>query len=223
MVCKIDETVKLIDELIESEQWVKYNKKSGLSEDNKKLKEAIAKLKSFQSLKMQSQSDATPGSDSSSSSNTKQKSNNNSKFDSELDSKIASKLAALYSEIEVMYLNGQEEMRRAIDELSGDIAMFQLSKKRKDEFEQKLRKARPDLDSIGVDKILNSIEEFSEVESKGNEKLMKKLELLALHWTLKGNVILPEDSEKVLLALKIADKNIALMREQRSLNYLSYF
>jgi hypothetical protein len=106
-----------------------------------------------------------------------------------------------------MYLNGQEEMRRAIDELSGDIAMFQLSKKRKDEFEQKLRKARPDLDSIGVDKILNSIEEFSEVESKGNEKLMKKLELLALHWTLKGNVILPEDSEKVLLALKIADKN----------------
>lgn len=59
MACKIDETVKLIDELIESEQWTKYNKKSGLPEDNKKLKEAIAKLRSFKSLKMQSQSNTT--------------------------------------------------------------------------------------------------------------------------------------------------------------------
>ena len=63
MACKIDETVKLIDELIESKEWIKYNKKSGFAEDNKKLlKEAIAKLKSFKSLKIQSQSDKTPGS-----------------------------------------------------------------------------------------------------------------------------------------------------------------
>ena len=62
MACKIDETVKLIDKLIESEQWVKYNEKSGLKGDNKKLEEAIAKLKSFKSLKMQSQISKTPGS-----------------------------------------------------------------------------------------------------------------------------------------------------------------
>ena len=59
MACEIDKTVKLIDELIESKEWIKYNKTSGLPEDNKKLKEAIAKLKSFQSLKMQSQSKKT--------------------------------------------------------------------------------------------------------------------------------------------------------------------
>lgn len=128
-------------------------------------------------------------------------------FDEKLDKKIANKLKSIYKDIEVIYLNGQNEMRAVLEELGGDIALFQLSKKRKDEFEQKLRKARPDLDSIGVDKILNSIEEFSEVEANGNEKLMKKLELLALHWTIKGNVILPEDGSKVIQALRIAEKN----------------
>lgn len=127
-------------------------------------------------------------------------------YDARLDFKIAKKLKRLYAEIEVLYLNSQTEMRRVLDELSGDIAMFQLSKKRKDEFEQKLRKARPELDGVKINEVLKSIEEFSETEGKGNEKLTKKLELLALHWTLKGNVVLPEDGSKIMQALKISER-----------------
>ena len=136
--------------------------------------------------------------------NTETKASN---YDKPLADKIANKLQKLYSHIEVAYLNGQTEMRSVLEELSGGLTMFQLSNKRKQEFEQKLRKARPELADTKIDEVLKNIEQFSETESNGDEKLMKKLEILALHWTLKGNVILPEDGSKVMQALKIADKN----------------
>ena len=128
------------------------------------------------------------------------------KYDSALSDKIADKLKTLYSDIEVIYIKGQGKMRGVLEELSGGMVMFQLSNKRKQEFETKLRKARPELDGTGIDSILKSIEKFSETEADGNDKLMKKLELLALHWTLKGNLILPEDGSKVMQALKISEK-----------------
>ena len=132
---------------------------------------------------------------------------NAANYDKPLADKIANKLQKLYSHIEVAYLNGQTEMRAVLEELSGGLTMFQLSNKRKQEFEQKLRKARPELADTKIDEVLKNIEQFSETESNGDEKLMKKLEILALHWTLKGNVILPEDGSKVMQALRIADKN----------------
>jgi len=139
--------------------------------------------------------------------NIQKQQNDDREYDSEVADKLADKLQKLYGNIEVMYLNGQKEMRQVLEELSGGLAMFQLSNKRKQEFEDKLRKARPDLSKTSTDTIIKSIEEFSEKEAGKDEKLMKKLELLALHWTLKGNVILPEDAEKIMQALKIADKN----------------
>lgn len=75
-------------------------------------------------------------------------------YDKPLDDKIANKLQNLYKHIEVMYLNGQTEMRNTLEELSGGLTMFQLSNKRKQEFEQKLRKARPELDDVKIDDIL---------------------------------------------------------------------
>lgn len=133
--------------------------------------------------------------------------NGTKEYNSDVADSLASKLQKVYSDIEVIYLNGQGEMRRVLEELSGGLAMFQLSNKRKKEFEAKLRKGRPELDNTKIDDILTSIEEFSEKESDKNEKMMKKLELLALHWTLKGNVILPEDGSKIMDAMRIADKN----------------
>lgn len=58
MACKIDETVKLIDELIESRKEYFSNYPNDIA----KLNKAISKLKAFQTLKMQSQSNETPGS-----------------------------------------------------------------------------------------------------------------------------------------------------------------
>lgn len=195
MKCKIDEAIEKIENLIDKPAI--KNSADTVAE----LEKVKGFLNSAREIKMSKIQNGT------SSESTKFQKGNNNEYDSELDTSIANKLSSIYKDIEVMYLNGQNEMRAVLEELSGGIALFQLSKKRKDEFEKKLRKARPELDNTSLDKILSNIEEFSETESNGNDKLMKKLELLALHWTIKGNVILPEDSEKIISALKIADKN----------------
>lgn len=195
MKCKIDEAIEKIENLIDKPAIKNF------ADTVAELEKVKGFLNSAREIKMSKIQNGT------SSESTKFQKGNNNEYDSELDTSIANKLSSIYKDIEVIYLNGQNEMRAVLEELSGGIALFQLSKKRKDEFEKKLRKARPELDNTSLDKILSNIEEFSETESNGNDKLMKKLELLALHWTIKGNVILPEDSEKIMSALKIADKN----------------
>lgn len=195
MKCKIGEAIEKIENLIDKPA-IKAS-----ADTVAELEIVKGFLNSAREIKMSKiQSDTSPES-------TKFKKGNNNEYDSELDTSIANKLSSMYKDIEVIYLNGQNEMRSVLEELGGDIALFQLSKKRKDEFENKLRKARPELDNTSLDKVLSSIENFSETESNGNDKLMKKLELLALHWTIKGNLILPEDGSKVIQALKIAEKN----------------
>jgi antitoxin component YwqK of YwqJK toxin-antitoxin module len=89
---------------------------------------------------------------------------------------------------------------------NGDFtSLYSIGNKRRREFEETLRKKRPDLENDGlIETALESIENFLEENTLPN-KPNPKLEKLALYWTANGNIILPEDGYKVLEAIRIAD------------------
>jgi antitoxin component YwqK of YwqJK toxin-antitoxin module len=89
---------------------------------------------------------------------------------------------------------------------NGDFtSLYSIGNKRRREFEETLRKKRPDLENDGlIETALESIENFLEENTLPN-KPNPKLEKLALYWMANGNIILPEDGYKVLEAIRIAD------------------
>ena len=89
---------------------------------------------------------------------------------------------------------------------NGDFtSLYSIGNKRRREFEETLRKKRPDLERDGlIETALESIENFLEENTLPN-KPNPKLEKLALYWMANGNIILPEDGYKVLEAIRVAD------------------
>jgi len=81
-----------------------------------------------------------------------------------------------------------------------------LSNKSKKEFIDRLSKKRPDLVENGrIKDVIKNTDDWLGTLDSGMDN--KKIEKLALHWISKGNVILPEDGEKILTAMKIAERN----------------
>jgi len=89
---------------------------------------------------------------------------------------------------------------------NGDFtSLYSIGNKRRREFEETLKKKRPDLERDGlIETAIESIENFIEENTLPN-KPNPKLEKLALYWMANGNIILPEDGYKVLEAIRIAD------------------
>ena len=120
-------------------------------------------------------------------------------FDKELHTKIEKRLRELYPEIKLEYTDDY------LKNVEDPNILFQFSKKARQEFENILKKYRPELiEKNLIEETLNQIEIFAEEESKGNEKQRIKLEKLAIHWIIKSNLILPEDGYKIIRAEKIA-------------------
>ncbi len=89
---------------------------------------------------------------------------------------------------------------------NGDFtSLYSIGNKRRREFEETLKKKRPDLERDGlIERVLEDIEKFVDENTPPN-KPNPKLEKLTLYWISNGNVILPEDGYKVLEAIRIAD------------------
>jgi hypothetical protein len=88
--------------------------------------------------------------------------------------------------------------------------MFQLSNKLRTSFEAAIAKSRPDLVQSGEDKtLIDDVEKYVDnvIESGVfKEKDRAKLSNISFQWSLKGNIKINEDFEKVSQAVEIASK-----------------
>jgi antitoxin component YwqK of YwqJK toxin-antitoxin module len=120
------------------------------------------------------------------------------KFDSDYNNYIKTKNAVLA---------GQNIVQQGlqVSPQAGTSAL--ISNKKKEEYVNQLKKRRPDLVKNGkIDFVLNEVEIFGEQNSLNGQGSVK-LEKLAMHYILNGNVILPEDGYKVLEANRLAELN----------------
>ena len=102
-------------------------------------------------------------------------------IDENIDKQIEDKFREIYPDIEVI----EKSDLGVPGDYDNYYAFLQLSNKAKKEYRELLFKKRPEL----VERGLNDI---------------NKLQKLAFHWILKGNVIMPEDGYKIIDAYRIA-------------------
>ncbi len=125
--------------------------------------------------------------------------------DIELDEIIIDRLNKLYPEIELIFTD--EDLENL--EING-LVYLQLSDKKRKEFEEYIKKKRPNL-TESVDTILDGIDQFLTQHIPENKH--SKIANLLLKWVIEGTVLMPEDSEKVLQAIKIGEqKNLDMFR-----------
>jgi hypothetical protein len=126
-------------------------------------------------------------------------------FDTKLYQHMKAMFAKLYPEIKLV-----ESDTRLSREMASMSTMLQLSKKLRTSFEAAIAKSRPDLVQSGEDKtLIDDVEKYVDnaIESGVfKEKDRAKLSNISFQWSLKGNVKINEDFEKVSQAVDIASK-----------------
>jgi len=136
-----------------------------------------------------------------------QKDLNNKKrvFDTRLYNRMKTTLTKLYPEIKLI-----ESTTRLSREMASMSTMFQLSNKLRTSFQAAIAKSRPDLVESGEDKtLIDDVEQYVDNTIEAGvltEKDRAKLSNISFQWSLKGNIKIREDFEKVTQAFEIANK-----------------
>lgn len=100
-------------------------------------------------------------------------------------------------------LQAKEDIKSAVENPKGPgYNNIRQSKKHRDEYIARLKKARPELKGKKATEQVDAIFTFLDKNIIENKK--SKFEKLALHYTLKGNLILPEDGYKLIEAERLA-------------------
>jgi len=117
-------------------------------------------------------------------------------YDKDLVKQMVNRLAKLYPEIEYIESPNEIISNQSVNNL------YQIGNKKRKEYSNRLHKKRPDLQNI--EQVLDSIETYIDNNSIIKEKDQNKYYNIAIKWTIDGNLLLPEDGEKMIGAVRLA-------------------